>query len=112
MAKLQDILTVEQDRPDSQSVRVVHLFLEGSFLRAYEWSAWLCCRYLNEFKATRRQIKNTVQDFVFIGFSQNQQPATLTTVMHTILEFPLERKTPFDCMVFVADLKQQISKMI
>lgn len=70
MAKLQDILTVEQDRPDSQPARVVHLFLEGSFLRAYEWSAWLCCRYLNEFKATRRQIKNTEQDFVFIGFPE------------------------------------------
>ena len=179
MAKLQDILTVEQDRPDSQSARVVHLFLEGSFLRAYEWSAWLCCRYLNEFKATRRRIKNTEQDFVFIGFpetslekynangieiiqvadkavdmvlpeslvvheldvqdfsnwkqsvplaeskrkdqilslsqgglSQVQSPSTLTSVMHTILEFPLERKTPFDCMVFVADLKQQITRMI
>ena len=61
MAKLQDILTVEQDRPDSQSARVVHLFLEGSFLRAYEWSAWLCCRYLNEYKAANTPPKTTQQ---------------------------------------------------
>lgn len=179
MAKLQDILTVEQDRPDPQSQRVVHLFQEGTFLRAYEWSAWLCCRYLNEFKATRRQLKNSDQTFVFIGFPETSlekynvngieiqtvqdkmvdlilpvtlasqdlteqdfenwkqsvplaeskkkepvgslaqggtvhfaQPITLTTVLHAILEFPLERKTPFDCMTFVADLKQQITRMI
>ena len=29
---------------------VIHLHHEGSFYRAYEWSAYLSCRYLHEFK--------------------------------------------------------------
>lgn len=33
---------------------VMHLHHEGSFLRAYEWSAFLACRYLHDFKVTKR----------------------------------------------------------
>ena len=34
--------------------RSIHLFQEGSFYRAYVWSAWLVCRYIHEFKVTHR----------------------------------------------------------
>ncbi len=44
---------------------------EGTFYRAYEWSAWLCCRYVNPFKVTRREDKSRLTadgTFVFVGF--------------------------------------------
>ena len=42
---------IEQERQQVQSgqLRDVHLHKEGTFLRAYDWSAWLCCRYLHDF---------------------------------------------------------------
>ena len=44
MAKLSEILSIEKERADDPALRVIHLYQEGSFLRAYDWSAWLCCR--------------------------------------------------------------------
>ncbi len=70
MAKLSEILTMEKERADDSALHVIHLYQEGSFLRAYEWSAWLCCRYLNDFKVTKRQIKGTDDCMTFIGFPQ------------------------------------------
>ena len=58
MAKLADILETEQKRADATQLRIVHLFADGTFYRAYEWSAWLCCRYINSFKATKRNNKS------------------------------------------------------
>ncbi|MBO7112415.1 MAG: hypothetical protein J6V75_00490 [Bacteroidaceae bacterium] len=179
MAKLSDILSTEQQRSDSASRRVIHLYQEGSFLRAYEWSAWLCCRYLNSFKVTRRIIKGTDDTLTFVGFpvtsigkysadgrdirllesndyeiillesvvqddelsdtdfnnwkqsvpiAESKKKETrnnlydhdgsvsssvsLTGIMQQILAFPIERKSPLDCMVFMAEIKQQIAAII
>ena len=38
----------------------VHLYKEGTFLRAYDWSAWLCCHYLHDFKVNKRLFKNAI----------------------------------------------------
>lgn len=46
MAKLSDILELERQREEAASKRVIHLYQEGSFLCAYEWSAWLCYRVM------------------------------------------------------------------
>ena len=50
---------IEQERLQVQSghCRDVHLHKEGTFLRAYDWSAWLCCRYLHDFKVNKRVFK-------------------------------------------------------
>jgi len=48
--------------------RAIHLFQEGSFYRAYEWSAWLMCRCLHEFKVTHRHMKGIEQSVTLIGF--------------------------------------------
>ena len=45
----------------------IHLFREGTFYRAYEWSAWLCVRYFTELKITHRLLKGG-NDIVFVGF--------------------------------------------
>jgi hypothetical protein len=49
---------------------VLHLHHEGSFLRAYEWSAFLACRYLHDFKVTKRVFKGVEQPVAFIGFPE------------------------------------------
>lgn len=177
MAKLNDIMDVEKQRLDEASRRLIHFYQEGSFLRAYEWSAWLCCRYLNDFKATRRVLKSTDDTMVFIGFPitslekyssdgrevinvdekavdmilsdeiakgelaeqdfehwkqsvpltessrkerQNAlqpvqgagQGMSLTGIMQRVLAFPIESKSPLECMVFLADVKSQLATII
>ncbi len=66
---IKEILAIEYKRgDDNKSLVTIHLHQEGNFLRAYEWSAWLCCRHMNEFKVTHRMFKNVQDDVVFVGF--------------------------------------------
>ena len=46
----------------------LHLWKEGTFLRAYDWSAWLGCHYLHEFKVNKRQFKGIDEPVAYIGF--------------------------------------------
>ena len=68
MAKLEDILKVEASRSALADYNAIHLFLEGSFLRAYEFSAWLCHRFIHEFTPTHRTNKGVDKDIIFVGF--------------------------------------------
>lgn len=63
---------IEQERHQVQTgiIRDVHLHREGTFLRAYDWSAWLCCRYLHEFKVNKRQFKGIDEPVAYIGFPE------------------------------------------
>lgn len=70
MAKLAEILAVERQRTSDAEQRQIHLFADGSFYRAYEWSAWLCCIYIKQFQVTRRFIKSANADMLFVGFPQ------------------------------------------
>ena len=49
MASIKDIVQLEGEGIEPSQYGIVHLFHEGSFLRAYEWSAWLLCRYVHKF---------------------------------------------------------------
>lgn len=49
-------------------VRDLHLHKEGTFFRAYNWSAWLACRYLHNFKANKREFKGIDEAVAYIGF--------------------------------------------
>ena len=51
-------------------LRDVHLHKEGTFLRAYDWSAWLCCRYLHDFKVNKRRFKDVDDPVAYIGFPE------------------------------------------
>jgi len=44
MSQLSEILETERRRDTAEQQRIVYLFQEGTFYRAYEWSAWLCVR--------------------------------------------------------------------
>lgn len=181
MAQLKEILDIERSRMDNGTHNTIYLFPEGTFYRAYEWSAWLCCRYINQFKATRREVKGElVETVVFIGFpitslgkflpegaqmSSNEdksvsvtlpidvfqggkdtealkgtyeqwkesvplavsrkgsvkddlkntsvtQPHRMSEIMLRILAFPVEQKTPMECMNFIAEVKQDIAKLL
>ena len=63
---------IEQERQQVQSGQLhdVHLHKEGTFLRAYDWSAWLCCRYLHDFKVNKRSFKGIDEPVVYIGFPE------------------------------------------
>lgn len=67
MADLKDILQSEAQR-ETDEVGCIYLYLEGTFWRAYEWSAWLFTRYVKEFRLTHRQSRNIEQSFVLLGF--------------------------------------------
>ncbi|MCQ2300856.1 MAG: hypothetical protein MJZ81_12130 [Bacteroidales bacterium] len=179
MSQLSEILEIEKKRDTAESQCVVNLFQEGTFYRAYEWSAWLCFRYIRQFKPTHRLIKDSEDSIVFVGFPvtslqkytpqdaevsfngdksviirlpqslleesggaetmaeefanwkrsvpltesskkklEEQRlypdgaPMKLTDIVHGILSYPVEQRTPMECMMFLAELKQQVSKLI
>ena len=68
MANLKDIVDAESKRETIEECRVAHLYREGGFYRAYEWSAWLFVRHVSDFKVTCRMFKNIEQNVAFIGF--------------------------------------------
>ena len=175
-----EILEIEKRRAIDSNYATIYLYAEGSFYRAYEWSAWLCCRYINQFKTTKRELKNeNGATIVYIGFPvtslsrytpentstvtredqvvelnlpieevsgaeieslqkdfQNwknsvpiavskkssvredlkngggEQPHRMTEIMFKILAYPLEQKSPMECMSFIAELKQQITSLL
>ena len=177
MPQLKEILDIEKSRNGDNTT--IHLFAEGLFYRAYEWSAWLCCRYVSEFKATRREMKGG-GTMVFIGFpvkslakfvptgvpveerdgsvrlllpleshpelagnsadtdfgnwknsvpltapakknenlrdelknNTDNEPRRMSEIMLTLLDFPIEQKTPFECMTFLSELKRRIAALL
>ena len=78
-----EILEIERNREESSTWNVIHLFKEGSFYRAYEWSAWLITvvsfndavrngtQDRKPLTVTRKKDKNSDGTFVFVGFPLN-----------------------------------------
>ena len=180
MAKLKDILDAESKRSTVDECRLIRLYAEGTFYRAYEWSAWLCVRYVQDFKPTKRKFKNEDAPVVFVGFpvtslakyspdgvemsvaedksvslllpegvfhgtadvaqltadyenwkscvpltesskkdaptdgidGGGRRPGRLTDIMHSILAYPIEQKSPLESMQFLADIKKCIADIL
>ena len=71
MSALAEVLKLESQHPQQdESLFTIHLFPEGTFFRAYEWSAWLVVTHIKDFKVTRREIKAVGRDVCYIGFPQ------------------------------------------
>lgn len=66
--QLKEVFAKEQSRKELVDYRTIYLIPEGTFYRAYEWSAWLCHRYVSQFKPTHRLLKNAEDSVVFVGF--------------------------------------------
>ncbi len=62
-----EIINQENGRSSTNSMEL-HLHQEGAFLRAYDWSAWLACRYLHDFKVNKRVFKSIDEPVAYIGF--------------------------------------------
>lgn len=178
MAGIKDILEIERSRKDSDDFRKIHIFQEGSFYRAYQFSAWLCTMYMKDFKVTHRQMKGIDESVCFVGFpvtslekwapqdSQTEQIAekhqciilsiengdglqmmqqyeewktslplaepkdrdmakadgmakqpaanrqTLFSVAQQILSYPIESKSPIECMLFLSEVKCSLANII
>ena len=67
MSQIIQIIQTEQERTND-SRNLIHLYQEGSFYRAYNWSAWLCHRFINQFKVTHKSLKGIEGSVLFIGF--------------------------------------------
>ena len=67
MARIKDIVEAEKQRLDMAAARVIHLYAEGSFCHAYEWSAWLWQRFVREFKVTHTLFKDIEESVALIG---------------------------------------------
>lgn len=174
-----EIIDIEGNRADAQARQTMHLYKEGTFIRAYNWSAWLCCRYLNAFKVNKRLYNGIDKPVAYIGFPETSiskwvkspqlleqldekhfvlvldmapedldesemnalyeswyndiplieqkpknekrsagevyasaHPSSLTGVMQKIIAYPLENKSPIDCMLFLSEIKKELSSLI
>ena len=67
MARIKDIVEQERNRSDMMSARRIHLYAEGTFCHAYEWSAWLWQRFIKEFKVTHTLFKDIEEPVAMIG---------------------------------------------
>ena len=63
-----ELIEQEQQQVQAGRLRDVHLHKEGTFLPAYDWSAFLCCRYLHDFKVNKRVFKGIDEPVAYIGF--------------------------------------------
>lgn len=78
MATLKDILEVEKSRRDISEARVIHLFSEGNFLRAYEVSCWLFHRFVNDkYVISCKHYKSVKEPVCMLGFP----PASLDKML-------------------------------
>ena len=64
-------MAVERERGTAEKQRQIHLFAEGNFYRAYEWSAWLFSIYVEGLKLTCRMVKSVDAKMVFLGFPKS-----------------------------------------
>ena len=162
MASKIEILRNEEQKACNE----ILFYKEGVFYVAYEKSAWLFCRRIHSFRATKKFIKSVGKDMVSIGcpeqsllkltettcrrndkdgivsFSvimdepldgndfeewksslqyfhgQGEKPVSCKSasgnkehmLRECILNYPIESKTPMDCMLFVAELKKELMK--
>lgn len=72
MPQIKQIIEKEHVRNSKDSARTVHLYKEGNFYRAYEWSAWLLSLDTGRLlKPTHREMKCFKDTIIFIGFPVN-----------------------------------------
>lgn len=174
---------MENKRSEPDSWRTIFLHKDGKFYRAYQASAWLYSRAINEYKVTHRRFKSVDESVLFVGFPveslmkwipeevqvdftdeqllrlvlpeerlaelcaeaespkvayeawKGQHPITkeaqppvedggrrehkmsesrrahpsMFGLMQQILSFPIESKSPIECMLFLADVRKSIA---
>ena len=109
--QLKEIFAKETSRTEEVHYRTIYLVPEGTFYRAYEWSAWLCHRCVSQFKPTHRLLKNSDESVVFVGFPQTSldrytpEGATISVGEDKVVEMVLADDL-LVCDMTIEDLKQ------
>ncbi len=67
MTELKEIIEKEKQRDTVQLARMIYFYKEGGFMRAYDWSAWLWCKYIKDFTPTHRKAKQIDSTVIQIG---------------------------------------------
>lgn len=44
--------------------------------------------------------------------AQNGKASSLTTIMHKVIMYPIEQKSPMECVFFLAELKKELGEII
>lgn len=70
MSVTKELIEEESQRVAAGTLNEINLHREGTFLRAYNWSAWLACRYLHDFKVNKRAFKGIDEPVAYIGFPE------------------------------------------
>ena len=74
MIDFNTVLENEKKRSDSDGIRKLYMYPEGTFIRAFDWSAWLWCHYIKSFKPMRRKVKETGEIIIQIGCPLDKFP--------------------------------------
>jgi hypothetical protein len=67
MTDYNKVIENEKRRITPEEIRTIYLYPEGNFMRAFDWSAWLWCKHIKEFKVIRRKVKDTDETLAQIG---------------------------------------------
>lgn len=67
MTDLKKAIEKEKKRDTVELARMIYFYKEGSFMRAYNWSAWLWCKHIKEFKPIHSKTKQVDEPVIQIG---------------------------------------------
>ena len=80
---------------------VIRLYLEGTFWKAYERSAFAFCTRVKDYKVLRKESKSLGRDILYVGFPTAAAEATLSEcmtkqvderTMDVVLSYPINEK--------------------
>lgn len=66
--QLSEIIDKEKQRSNVFECRIARMYREGTFLRAYNWSAWLFIKSGGELKISNRSVKKIDEPVAMVGF--------------------------------------------
>jgi len=77
----QEIINREESNHDS-----IWLYLEGSFYKAYERSAFAFCTRVKDYKVLRKESKTLGRDILYVGFPMSAKEKTLSECMVNVVD--------------------------
>ena len=96
MSSLLTFLSVELNNSGT-----LYFYREGVFYKAYEQSAYLFVKYVKPFQVKKRFVKSVKQEV-----ASERWRADIPLMQ--VRMFPIEAKTPLDCMLFLSEIKKQL----
>ena len=95
----QEIIDIEQD-----NTGYINLYLEGTFYKAYEQSAFAFCTRIKAYNVLRKESKTLGRDILYVGFPQTTLDKVLSSQMFVRIDEKTVRvtlSTPIDNSEFL-----------